>query len=89
MLTQQKIKRLEQENNVYKQRLLEITCFNSIKQDLEQYLRNHNIKNVLEIKGESSNSDKVNNNIGQCQTNGTIKELLDLHSETINGNGKS
>lgn len=84
MLTQQKMKRLEQENNIYKQRLLEITCFSGIKQDVDQYLKKHNIKNILEIKGESLNSDKVNNN---SQTNGTEKELLDLHSDNTNGNG--
>lgn len=87
MLAQQKMKRLEQENNIYKQRLKDITCFNSIKQDLDQYLRKQNIKNIFEMKGDSSSSDKVNNN-NNSQTNGTVKELLDLHSESTNGNGK-
>lgn len=87
MLAQQKMKRLEQENNIYKQRLLEITCFGSIKQDLDQYLKNHDIKNILDIKGDSTNCDKVNNNINN-QTNSTVSELLDLHSENMNGNGK-
>lgn len=85
MLTQQKMKRLEQENNIYKQRLLEITCFNSIKQDLDQYLRKNSIKNILEIKGDSTNFEVINNN---SQTNGTVKELLDLHSENTNGTGE-
>lgn len=79
------MKRLEQENNIYKKRLLEITSFNSIKHDLDQYLRQHNIKHVLEIKGDSSTSDKINNN---GQSNGNVQELLNLHSETTNGNGK-
>lgn len=87
MLAQQKMKRLEQENNTYKQRLLELTCFNSIKQDLDHYLKKHNIKSILEIRGDSSNTDKINNN-NNGQINGTVKELLDLHSETTNGNGK-
>lgn len=86
MLAQQKMKRLEQENNIYKKRLLEITSFNSIKHDLDQYFRQQNIKNILEIRGDSSsNADKINNN---GQSNGNAKELLDLHSEITNGNGK-
>lgn len=88
MVAQQKMKRLEQENNTYKQRLLDITCFNSIKQDLDHYLKKHHIKNILEIKGDSSNTDKINNNSNNGQSNGTVRELLDLHSETTNGNGK-
>ncbi|CAH1105491.1 unnamed protein product [Psylliodes chrysocephalus] len=87
MITQQKIKRLEQENNVYKQRLLDITHFANVKPELDNYLRNHGIKNILEIK---INNEKVNNNNNnnnsQSQINGITKELLDLDSEISNGN---
>nr|CAI5844037.1 unnamed protein product [Callosobruchus analis] len=83
MITQQKIKRLEQENNVYKQRLLEMSQFSNIKLELDQYLRKNDIKNILEIKNESDKSNHVNNNV-VTQTNGITKELLDLNSE--NGN---
>lgn len=87
ILAQQKMKRLEQENNVYKKRLLEVTGFSSIKLDLDQYLRKHSIKNILEIKGDSPNSD-ITHNDNNGQRNGSVKELLDLNSETTNGNGK-
>lgn len=85
MITQQKIKRLEQENNVYKQRLLDISQFSHIKPELDQYLRKHVIKNILEIKNDS-HTDKSVNNDNKSQTNGNTSELLDLHSDsdTIN-----
>lgn len=86
ILAQQKMKRLEQENNIYKQRLLDISSFSNIKPELDHYLKNHNLKTILEVKGESTNCDIVNNN--NSQTNGSVKELLDLHSENTNGNGK-
>lgn len=84
MLTQQKMKRLEQENNVYKQRLLEISKFHNIKPELDQYLRKHDIKNILEIK----NGNNERRSSTALQTNGSTKELLDLHTECTNGNGK-
>ncbi|CAH1163547.1 unnamed protein product [Phaedon cochleariae] len=82
MIAQQKIKRLEQENNVYKQRLLEICQFAGIKPELDQYLRKHEIKNILEIKAASG--DSTTNTV--VQQNGSVKELLDLNSDLTNGN---
>ncbi|CAG9855818.1 unnamed protein product [Phyllotreta striolata] len=83
MVTQQKIKRLEQENNVYKQRLLDISHFANIKAELDQYLRNNGIKNILEIKLGNEKSNHV-----QSPSNGSANtsELLDLNSEISNGN---
>lgn len=91
MITQQKIKRLEQENNVYKQRLLEISQFSSIRPELDQYLRKNDIRNLLEVKSSSNNNNPCDNTTvnNSNQTNGTTKELLDLNSEVINGIGKS
>ncbi|XP_023310293.1 PTB domain-containing adapter protein ced-6-like [Anoplophora glabripennis] len=89
MITQQKIKRLEQENNVYKQRLLEISQFSSIRPELDQYLRKNDIRNILEVKSSlnnNSNSSSDNTTVNNSnQTNGTTKELLDLNSEITNG----
>nr|XP_023024285.1 PTB domain-containing engulfment adapter protein 1 [Leptinotarsa decemlineata] len=83
MITQQKIKRLEQENNIYKQRLLDISNITNVKQELEQYLRKNELKNILEIK--SSNGESIVKS--PVQRNGSIKELLDLTSDnTSNGN---
>ncbi|KAI4468746.1 ankyrin repeat and sterile alpha motif domain-containing protein 1 [Holotrichia oblita] len=94
ILTQQKIKRLEQENNIYKQRLLEIAQFSSIKQELDQYLRRNDIKNVIEI--QTSGSVSSNSSSASVKTehmNGTTPaitgKLLDFssnHSENTNGN---
>ncbi|KAK9729045.1 Phosphotyrosine interaction domain (PTB/PID) [Popillia japonica] len=94
IITQQKIKRLEQENNIYKQRLLEIAQFNSIKQELDQYLRRNDIKNVIEI--QSSGSVSSNSSSASVKTehmNGSTPaitgKLLDFsnnHSENTNGN---
>lgn len=93
MITQQKIKRLEQENNLYKQRLLEISRFINIKSELDQYLRKHEIRSLLEIplsNSISSNSDNSSVNSEKINGNGNISnQLLDFGSsnDNINGNG--
>ncbi|GJQ65135.1 putative phosphotyrosine-binding domain, phosphotyrosine-interaction (PI) domain protein, partial [Trypoxylus dichotomus] len=93
ILTQQKIKRLEQENNIYKQRLLDISQFISIKQELDQYLRKNDIKNLLEIP---TNAPPVSSNstsppIKTEHTNGTTAattgKLLDFNNASENTNG--
>ncbi|KAF2897320.1 hypothetical protein ILUMI_08858, partial [Ignelater luminosus] len=82
MVTQQKIKRLEQENNIYKQRLLEISRFSGIKSELEQYLRRNEIKSLLEIplsQSISSNGETSNTNSEQVNGNGNVSnQLLDF-----------
>lgn len=93
MITQQKIKRLEQENNIYKQRLLEISQFINIKPELENYLRRNEIRNILEVpvvNGSMSSASDISINSGSIQTNGSTKKLLDFssNSENTNGNGK-
>ncbi|XP_057659150.1 PTB domain-containing engulfment adapter protein 1 isoform X1 [Diorhabda carinulata] len=86
MITQQRIKRLELENNVYKQRLLDLSRFSNINVELDQYLRSKNIKDILDIKGEGQNEKTNGNSNNQPQVNGTTKELLDLSFESTNGN---
>ncbi|KAF5301622.1 hypothetical protein FQA39_LY10669 [Lamprigera yunnana] len=92
MVTHQKIKRVEQENNIYKQRLLEISRFSNIKLELDQYLKKNNIRNLLEIPlnnlSISSNSDV--SNINSEQLNETVSnQLVDFgnSSDALNGNG--
>ncbi|RZC31871.1 PTB domain-containing adapter protein ced-6 [Asbolus verrucosus] len=82
MITQQKIKRLEQENNIYKQRLLEISQFSHIKPELDQYLRKHEIKNILEVPLSTS----ISSNESSEQINGSTKKLVDFSSDNTNGN---
>lgn len=83
MLAQQKIKRLEQENNIYKQRLLEISQFNSIKPELDNYLRKNDIKNILELTINGSISSNSSSSIKTEYTNGSTKQLLDLDSNGV------
>jgi hypothetical protein len=82
MITQQKIKRLEQENNIYKQRLLDISHFSNIRPELDQYLRKHEMKNILEVPLATS----VSSNDNFEQVNGTAKKLVDFSSDNTNGN---
>lgn len=93
ILTQQKIKRLEQENNIYKQRLLELCQLNSLKYDLDNYLKKNDIKNILEIpmnnnSGHANNDHLPINVTASEQTNGSTNALLDFSTDTTNGNGK-
>lgn len=91
MIVQQKIKRLEQENNIYKQRLLELSQFVGIKPELDNYLRRNDIKSVLELPASStsisSTSSDVSTKTNSTQMNGSSHKLLDLLSENTNGNG--
>ncbi|XP_044744786.1 PTB domain-containing engulfment adapter protein 1 isoform X2 [Coccinella septempunctata] len=89
IITQQRIKRLELENNIYKMRLLFLSQLSSCKADLDQYLRKHEIKNILEIP-PSNNNAKVTTEevVNKVETNGKTDELLDLTSE-VNRNGNA
>lgn len=99
LLSQQRMKRLEQENNIYKQRLLQLSQFNAIKQELDAYLRRNDIKNILEIpqlNNDTENKDATNNGTSNGQTNGTTTpptdRLLELSintNENNNMNGSS
>lgn len=90
MVTQQKIKRLQQENNIYKQRLLEISRFNSIKFELDQYLKKHEIRSLLELPlGQSTNSTGDTSSVNSEHVNGNVSnQLVDFgSSEITNGYG--
>ncbi|KAL1502223.1 hypothetical protein ABEB36_007397 [Hypothenemus hampei] len=67
IIIQQKIKKTEQELRVYKQRLQEISQIPAIKSEIEAYLRNSNLKSVLDLEksgalenGKGSQTDTVN-----------------------------
>lgn len=79
MITQQKIKRLELENNIYKQRLLDLSHFINIKSELDSYLRKNDIKNILDIPSIYPKAEEHQNGV----------KLLDFGSPeiTTNGNG--
>lgn len=92
MIVQQKIKRLEQENNIYKQRLLELSQFVGIKNELDNYLKKNDIKTILELPVSSasisSTTSDVSAKTNSTQMNGSTPKLLDFSSENSNGNGK-
>lgn len=86
MVTQQKIKRLEQENGIYKQRLLELSQFIGIKPELDTYLRKNEISNILEIP--AANSISFSSDLSTTeQVNGNSRKLVDLSSNNGNTNG--
>lgn len=66
MVIQQKIKKLEQEVNIYRKRLLEISQIASIRSEIDQYLRKNELKNIVDIdcnlkqNGPSSQSNQKN-----------------------------
>lgn len=76
MVLQQKIKRLEHENNVYRQRLQDIAAIKG-SADVSTYLSQHNLPDIFHVPGAPSDS---------LQVNGTIsKTLLSTNSDS-NGN---
>lgn len=89
MIVQQKIKKLEQENNIYKQRLLELSHFAGIKSELDNYLRRNDIRNILEVPPSTSISSSSDLSIksNSTQVNGSSNKLVDFTSENTNGNG--
>ncbi|GLV44673.1 ced-6 [Carabus blaptoides fortunei] len=74
MVTQQRIKRLEQEVNVYKKRLLDVSQFAAIQADLDQYLRKQELKNILEVPAAAVNGSSINDSSSS------------LDSDHVNGN---
>lgn len=91
MIVQQKIKKLEQENNIYKQRLLEISQFVGIKTELDNYLRRNDIKSILDVPSSSTSASSCSDlsiKTNSTQMNGNSHKLLDFSMESTNGNGR-
>ncbi|XP_076182635.1 PTB domain-containing engulfment adapter protein 1 isoform X2 [Ptiloglossa arizonensis] len=59
MVLQQKIKRLEHENNVYRQRLQDIAAIKG-SADVSAYLSQHNLPDILHVPGASNETAQVN-----------------------------
>lgn len=87
MLSQQRIKRLEQENNLFKKRLLELCQLPGVKSEIDQYLRKQDLKNILElppyITGTTTNGETLNNEKNEDHVNGN-NNLVDLMSSNDN-----
>lgn len=76
MVLQQKIKRLEHENNVYRQRLQDIAAIKG-SADVSAYLSQHNLPDILHVLGAPTDSPQVN---------GTVSKALLNTSSDSNGN---
>lgn len=59
MILQQKIKRLEHENNVYRQRLQDIAAIKG-SADVSAYLSQHNLPDILHVPGATNETVQVN-----------------------------
>ncbi|PBC27744.1 PTB domain-containing adapter protein ced-6 [Apis cerana cerana] len=59
MILQQKIKRLEHENNVYRQRLQDIAAIKG-SADVSAYLSQHNLPDILHVPGAINETVQVN-----------------------------
>ncbi|OAD54266.1 PTB domain-containing adapter protein ced-6 [Eufriesea mexicana] len=59
MVLQQKIKRLEHENNVYRQRLQDIAAIKG-SADVSAYLSQHNLPDILHVPGATNDTAQVN-----------------------------
>ncbi|XP_011638504.1 PTB domain-containing engulfment adapter protein 1-like [Pogonomyrmex barbatus] len=76
MVLQQKIKRLEHENNVYRQRLQDIAAIKG-SADVSTYLSQHNLPDILHVPGAPTDSPQINGT--------SNKPLLNMSSDS-NGN---
>ncbi|XP_024877905.1 PTB domain-containing engulfment adapter protein 1-like [Temnothorax curvispinosus] len=79
MVLQQKIKRLEHENNVYRQRLQDVAAIKG-SADVSAYLSQHNIPDILHVPGAPTDSPQVNGTISQPLLN-----MSDSNGNTSNG----
>lgn len=80
MVLQQKIKRLEYENNIYRQRLQDIAAIKG-SSDVAAYLSQHNLPDILHVPGSSSEATQMNGTSGKSSS-GTDN---DSNGNTSNG----
>ncbi|XP_031832789.2 PTB domain-containing engulfment adapter protein 1 [Nomia melanderi] len=80
MVLQQKIKRLEHENNVYRQRLQDIATIKG-SADVSAYLSQHNLPDILHISGSSNDTPQVNGTSNKPSTGANN----DTNGNTPNG----
>ncbi|KAG5305791.1 CED6 protein, partial [Pseudoatta argentina] len=79
MVLQQKIKRLEHENNVYRQRLQDVAAIKG-SADVSAYLSQHNIPDILHVPGAPTDSSQVNGT-----TSKPLLNMSDSNGNTSNG----
>ncbi|CAG9764969.1 unnamed protein product [Ceutorhynchus assimilis] len=81
IIIQQKIKKTEQEMNIYKQRLLELSEISSIRSEIDNYLRRNNLKSLVDLNAGGShqkNGPSVKNE-KNGQTMVEIADIIDLN----------
>ncbi|XP_012270103.1 PTB domain-containing engulfment adapter protein 1 [Orussus abietinus] len=83
MVLQQKIKRLEYENNFYRQRLHDIAAIKG-KADVQAYLAKHNLPHILHVP-EAPSSPTSSSTDPSCLNGGGSKLLMNTSSDS-NGN---
>ncbi|EZA50710.1 hypothetical protein DMN91_000139 [Ooceraea biroi] len=81
MVLQQKIKRLEHENNVYRQRLQDIAAIKG-SADVSAYLSQHNLPDILHVPGAPTDSPQIN---GTTSSKLVLNTSSDSNGNTSNG----
>ncbi|XP_015602655.1 PTB domain-containing engulfment adapter protein 1 isoform X2 [Cephus cinctus] len=86
MVLQQKIKRLEHENNVYRQRLQDIATIKG-SADITSYLSQHNLPDILHVPGALASPDSSTASLtDSVRLNGSGSKLLSSSISDSNGN---
>ncbi|XP_003400463.1 PTB domain-containing engulfment adapter protein 1-like [Bombus affinis] len=80
MVLQQKIKRLEHENNVYRQRLQDIAAIKG-SADVSAYLSQHNLPDILHVPGATNETTQVNGSANKS----SLGNINDSNGNTSNG----
>ncbi|XP_060827375.1 PTB domain-containing engulfment adapter protein 1-like [Bombus pascuorum] len=80
MVLQQKIKRLEHENNVYRQRLQDIAAIKG-SADVSAYLSQHDLPDILHVPGAINETTQVNG----LANKSSLGNINDSNGNTSNG----
>ena len=80
MVLQQKIKRLEHENNVYRQRLQDIAAIKG-SADVSAYLSQHDLPDILHVPGATNETTQVNG----LANKSSLGNINDSNGNTSNG----
>ncbi|KAF7270174.1 PTB domain-containing adapter protein ced-6 isoform X2 [Rhynchophorus ferrugineus] len=79
MLIQQKIKKLEQEVKTYRQRLRDVSQFSGIRTELDAYLRQKGLKNILDSTTTPKNNDSTQSLSSYKSENTEFLDFSDLN----------
>lgn len=83
MVIQKKIKSSEQEVNIYKQRLIEISQIASIRSEIDQYLKQRGLKSILDVDSgfrQNGANSLLNQKNGHTTTTDLV-DIIDLNGE--------